>query len=73
MILFLRSFWPWRYLCLFHLHHHREPPLGSPPHANPVNGEANAEDSGALDAVHIIVDISNSPELIVISADDEED
>ena len=38
-----------------------------------MNGEPNAEDSGASDAVHIIVDIPDSPELIVISFDDEEE
>ena len=49
------------------------PQPGSPPHADPVNGEPNAEDSGASDAVHIIVDIPDSPEFIVISSDDDEE
>jgi len=38
-----------------------------------VNGEPNAEDSGASAALHIVVDIPDSPVLIVITSNDEEE
>jgi len=49
------------------------PPPASPPPVEHEDGEPKAEESGASGAVHMLVDIPNSPELIVINSDDEEE
>jgi len=49
------------------------PPPASPPPIDLEHGEPDEDGSGASGAVHMLVDIPSSPELIVLCSDDEEE